>query len=60
MFERYPVVERAAADVQMLSDPSFAENIRSLIEGILRDGKGHRPRPQKGLTHIVLPTRTSH
>ncbi|KAF9468822.1 hypothetical protein BDZ94DRAFT_1244660 [Collybia nuda] len=45
--DRYPVVERAAADVQMLSDPSFTENIRNLIHGIIRDGKGQHSRPQK-------------
>lgn len=40
--DRFPVVERAAADVKMLSDPIFSANIRQSAQRILREGKGDK------------------
>ncbi|KII95902.1 hypothetical protein PLICRDRAFT_232661 [Plicaturopsis crispa FD-325 SS-3] len=38
--DRYPIVERAIADVQMLSDPAFAQGIRSSMHKILKRDRG--------------------
>ncbi|KZT27005.1 hypothetical protein NEOLEDRAFT_1061726 [Neolentinus lepideus HHB14362 ss-1] len=38
--DRYPLVERAVADVCMFSDPGFAANIRRSVTKILRQDKG--------------------
>ena len=45
-WKRFPVVERAAADVKMLSDPILAANIRKSAQRILRDGKENKSQPQ--------------
>ncbi|KAF5387601.1 hypothetical protein D9615_000088 [Tricholomella constricta] len=45
--ERFPVVDRVAADVQLLSDPLFTENIRKSVHNILLESKGQKKPPQK-------------
>ncbi|OBZ71918.1 hypothetical protein A0H81_08280 [Grifola frondosa] len=37
--DRYPVVERAVADVRILSDPAFASGIRASVQNILREDR---------------------
>jgi hypothetical protein len=55
---RFPVVERAAADVKMLSDPILAANIRKSAQRILRDGKENKSQSQtqlpKGSPRIIF------
>ncbi|KAF8076045.1 hypothetical protein FPV67DRAFT_1776647 [Lyophyllum atratum] len=45
--ERFPIVDRVAEDVQMLSDPSFAENIHNSVHSILLESKGQKSQPRK-------------
>lgn len=33
--DRYPILERAVAEAPLLSEPSFAETVRSLVQRIL-------------------------
>ncbi|KAG6865991.1 hypothetical protein C0991_009663 [Blastosporella zonata] len=44
--DRYPVVDRVAEELQLLSDPSFTENIRSSVQTILLEHKRQQPLPQ--------------
>ncbi|KAG5644940.1 hypothetical protein DXG03_007405 [Asterophora parasitica] len=48
--ERFPVVDRVASEVQLLSDTSFTENIHNAVLNILAESKGQAPldRPPKG------------
>ncbi|KAF8974328.1 hypothetical protein BDZ97DRAFT_1751156 [Flammula alnicola] len=38
--ERYPIVERAVADVRIFSDPTFLSSMQDSIQKILRDERG--------------------
>ncbi|KDQ64894.1 hypothetical protein JAAARDRAFT_28547 [Jaapia argillacea MUCL 33604] len=42
--ERYPLVERAVADLRVLSDPSFSANIRKSVRRLLRQDRGQGSR----------------
>jgi len=54
--ERFPIVDRVVEDVQMLSDPSFAEGIRKSVHNILLESKGQKPTPTKDEKSEVTPT----
>ncbi|KAI0921911.1 hypothetical protein AcW1_004237 [Taiwanofungus camphoratus] len=41
--DRYPIVERAVADVRALSDPSFASGIRESVRKILQEDRRGKP-----------------
>ncbi|KAG6919293.1 hypothetical protein DXG01_007425 [Tephrocybe rancida] len=43
--DRFPVVDRVAEDVQLLSDPSFTENIRNSVQRIFLEHKQQPPLP---------------
>ncbi|GLB33470.1 putative COMPASS (Complex proteins associated with Set1p) component shg1 [Lyophyllum shimeji] len=45
--ERFPIVDRVAEDVQMLSEPAFAEGIRKSVHNILLESKGQKPKHAK-------------
>ncbi|TFK43281.1 hypothetical protein BDQ12DRAFT_171629 [Crucibulum laeve] len=45
--DRYPIVERAAADMPMLSDCSFTTGIRTTVQSIFREGKVPKAPPLK-------------
>jgi len=47
--DRFPIIERAVADVRMLSDPSFTTGIRTSVQKILREDREKGPKPQKSL-----------
>jgi len=51
--ERYPIVERAVADVHMLSDHSFVSGIRNSLQKILQEdrAKGSQDDPQPNTDH---------
>ncbi|KAJ7688392.1 hypothetical protein B0H17DRAFT_1202945 [Mycena rosella] len=51
---RFPVVERFASEVPMLSDSAFKDGIRSSIERILREDRG-----QKDLSSAPAPPQPS-
>jgi hypothetical protein len=53
---RFPIIERAVADVRMLSDQSFTTGIRTSVQKILREDRGKRPKPQKSLDGQLLWT----
>ncbi|KAF8897193.1 hypothetical protein BD779DRAFT_1781759 [Infundibulicybe gibba] len=50
--DRYPIVERALADVHAFSDPEFIDSVRGSAERILRGDKGPKsqtwPRKENG------------
>lgn len=46
--DRYPIVERAVADVRMLSDQSFISGIRDSVQRILREDRAKAPQTEKG------------
>ncbi|RDB20519.1 hypothetical protein Hypma_012423 [Hypsizygus marmoreus] len=54
--DRYPIVERAVADVHMLSDPTFAASIRKSVHNVLLESKGQKPQPQKDSKVEVIPS----
>lgn len=54
---RYPIVERAVADVRALSDPSFASGIRESVRKILQEDR--RGKPQSGQYAAVCGYHTS-
>jgi len=45
--DRYPIVERAVADVRKFSDPSFTNGISTSLQKILREDRANGPQPQK-------------
>jgi len=51
--DRYPIVERAVADVRMLSDQSFTTGIRTSVQKILREDRGKASKSQKSLDGII-------
>ncbi|KAF8165085.1 hypothetical protein B0H34DRAFT_671019 [Crassisporium funariophilum] len=52
--KRYPIVERAVADVRMFSDPSFLASIQTSIQRILRGENGGSPGIKDG--DVAKPT----
>ncbi|KAF8803766.1 hypothetical protein BYT27DRAFT_7109124 [Phlegmacium glaucopus] len=48
--DRFPVVERAVAEVRILSDPSFLTSIQTSVQKILQVEKGETPAIAKGLS----------
>ncbi|PCH41174.1 hypothetical protein WOLCODRAFT_162863 [Wolfiporia cocos MD-104 SS10] len=43
--DRYPIIERAVADVRLLGDPSFAAGIRKSVTKILEEDRDNRNKP---------------
>jgi hypothetical protein len=57
VLSRYPIVERAVADVRMLSDQSFTSGIRNSVQKILQEDRAKGAKSPKGLDFIrVLRT----
>lgn len=52
---RYPIVERAVADVRMFSDQSFMSGIRTSVQKILREDRAKAP-TQKGVHLPIVHT----
>lgn len=48
LLSRYPIVERAIAEVRMFSDPSFTSSIRTSAQRILREDKEKKSVPSAG------------
>jgi hypothetical protein len=52
LLSRYPIVERAVADVPMLSDQSFTTGIRNSVQKILREDRAKGSKSQEGLNFV--------
>jgi hypothetical protein len=52
LLSRYPIVERAVADVRMLSDQSFTTGIRNSVQKILQEDRAKGSKSQKGLNFV--------
>lgn len=62
--QRYPIVERAAADMQSVTDESFSSAVRRSLQKILREDRGEKvddsevaqqQEPLKGRLYVHLP-----
>jgi hypothetical protein len=55
----FPIVDRFASDVPMLSDNAFKDGIRASIQRILREGRGQTDPPPNPPEHPSQPTEAS-